>query len=180
MKPYSIFFISFLVVTAIERICTTFFVTSKYKGIVFERWTLYPLVFFHILIYIFCAIEYFFSYRKINPYVVLLGLILFILSFLLRKWSVKTLGEYESCHIEIKLPHKIIQQGPYKYLRNPRYIANMIEVISITLIANAYMAFIFALITYIPFTMYRAAREDKVMCREIGKDYINYRRKVNF
>lgn len=180
MKLYNILLIIFLILTASERIYSTFFLPSKCQGVVFEKWTVYPLVIFHVLIYIFSIIEHFLLTGMSNQLVIILGAILFICSFLLRKWSIKVLGEYESCHIEIRPLHKIIRHGPYKYSKNPRYIANVIEVLSVTLIANAYSTFIFALMTYLPFTIYRAIRENKIMTREIGEDYIKYKHKVIF
>ena len=181
MTLYNVLFLLFMIVMSIERVHTTFFVPQKgSKGIIFEKWTIYPLIIFHFLIGILCIVERLLSVNRANYYIITAGIILFVASFLLRKWSVKALGEYESCHIAIKPSHKVIQDGPYKYSRNPRYIANMIEVISLTLIANAYVTLIIALLTYIPSTIHRAVREDAIMARELGSDFLAYRKRIRF
>jgi protein-S-isoprenylcysteine O-methyltransferase Ste14 len=68
------------------------------------------------------------------------GAILTIAGSALRIWGVHTLGQYYSGHIEVWTGQNVIQSGPYRILRHPGYAGNILQVIGLPLVVNAYFA----------------------------------------
>lgn len=63
---------------------------------------------------------------------------IFLLAQILRVWCIKSLGFFWNTRI-IVLPHaKIIQKGPYKYIRHPNYVVVVAELIFLPLSFGAY------------------------------------------
>jgi protein-S-isoprenylcysteine O-methyltransferase Ste14 len=58
----------------------------------------------------------------------------------LRVWSVYTLSEYFSGHIEAFKGQPVIETGPYHLIRHPAYAGNMLQLIGMPLVVNAYGA----------------------------------------
>ena len=169
-------FICFLVM---ERIWETFYSTGDTKKHKLHGdWTL-PLVSIAYVIMVFGIIwEFFVIQREVNFSVVLLGLCMFVLSFLLRFYSMMTLKEQWSVHaVGVKKVKNVflVQTGPYKCIRHPIYLGVILEVLSIPLIWNTYFVFIFTCTVSVPLQIMRAYIEEKSTIRKLGQDYILYK-----
>jgi len=175
---FTYFFISFVAVMFVHRLCETFSKREKEKGKVFNRWTLYCLQVAHVLIIAGVVFEYFYLKPKINFYVTALGMFMFLFALIGRNWSIRTLGRYHSIHIEIRENHKLIKDGPYKYSRNPYYFCVIFEVMGLPLIANSYFVFLFALFVYVPLMGIRIYFEQKALEEKFTEEYLSYRREV--
>ncbi|MHA2263465.1 MAG: methyltransferase family protein [Candidatus Thorarchaeota archaeon] len=64
-------------------------------------------------------------------------LLILVFAFLIY-WGVRTLSFYQS----LGLKGKLITTGPYKYTRNPQYIALILFYISVILVSSSYLAFL--------------------------------------
>ena len=172
-------FVAFLAVYAIERVAElVYFQRRRIRGRVYDGWSLYLLSASHVGVVCLAAAEALGTGRSILMSAAILGYVGFIGSVALRWWTIATLDPYESAHIEIREPHPLIASGPYRYLRHPRYFANMIEVASIPLMGNAWFSLLLALLTYVPFTWVRLVREEKIMREKLGPVYESYLERV--
>lgn len=70
--------------------------------------------------------------------ITLFGVTLTLGGSALRVWSIATLGRYFSGHIETWQGQPVIEAGPYRWLRHPGYAGNILQVIGMPLILNAY------------------------------------------
>jgi protein-S-isoprenylcysteine O-methyltransferase Ste14 len=113
------------------------------------------------------------SYKfKINVFSIL-GIILFIISFLLRQYCKKVLGKYYSYGLQTSNEHKLIKTGIYKHIRHPVYAAMLIYTPAIPLIFSSLYGFLIMLII-IPFVFYRINIEEKMLAIQLGKEYEDY------
>jgi len=151
---------------------------KKVKGVKIAEWTwiafsvTYPLL-------IFGSVgEYFLIPRRINLWISGIGLGIVAVRIWLKWWAMLTLREYWSVHIEIRESHKLIKDGPYRYLRHPAYLSNLMEYLGIPLIANAYYTLIGVFLIYVPFNLIRLHLEEKELIRKFGEEYEDYRKKV--
>lgn len=180
-NPPDLFFTILLIigvsVIGYQRIYELFIThkNRKYGRIVF-RWTTFSIFISYILICIGALAEYFVVGRKINFTVVSLGLILYIAASIIRRHCIKILGVYHSMFIEFVEDHKVIKQGPYKYLRHPYYAAIFIELIGLTLLVNSYYATLSVFILFIPILILRIFLEEKWLVRNLGKNYLDYQK----
>jgi protein-S-isoprenylcysteine O-methyltransferase Ste14 len=52
---------------------------------------------------------------------VVAGIALIALGIALRAWSIATLGRFFQYHIEVQAEHRVVADGPYRYVRHPSY-----------------------------------------------------------
>lgn len=163
----------------VQRLIESYLPNSrKVKGVELARWTwiafsvTYPLLIFGSLG------EYFLIARTINLWVSGIGMALVGLRIWLKWWAIFTLSEYWSVQIEIRESHKLIKDGPYRYLRHPAYLSNLMEYLGVALIANAYYTLIGVLLIYLPLNLIRFRLEEKELIRKFGEEYEDYRKEV--
>lgn len=172
-------FLAFMFVMTTQRIWETFFKKlTKEKGCIQHRWTLFALTLVHASICILTVVEYLLIKRQLNVFMSALGLFLFLLSLFLRKWSIKALGKYHSVHIEIRDHHRLIKEGPYKYMRHPYYLSVMLELVGFPLIPNAYFSFLISLCFYFPLVFIRLYLEEIEMINKFGDSYDIYKNEI--
>ena len=99
------------------------------------------------------------------------GLILF--------WRVhKTLGKNWSPVLEIIKNHKLVIQGPYKYIRHPMYTQMWIGAICYGLISSNWIVGIVAFLTWSILYFIRLPEEEKMMIEHFGLEYKDYMKKT--
>lgn len=71
---------------------------------------------------------------------------------------------------------KLLQHGPYRYVRHPLYLAFLLVTIGFLLLALNYLLL---LLTWLPLLVFRQyAREEAEMLQRYGEDYRRYRLKT--
>ena len=65
---FTYFFLCFIAVMFVHRLCETFSKRKKERGKIFKRWTLYCLQMVHVLIIAGVVFEYFYLKPKTNIY----------------------------------------------------------------------------------------------------------------
>jgi len=172
-------FIFIIGAIAVQRVIESYLPNwKKVKGVKMAKWTwivfsvTYPLL-------IFGSIgEYFLIPRRINLWISGIGLGIVAVRIWLKWWAMLTLGDYWSVHIEIRESHKLIKDGPYRHLRHPAYLSNLMEYLGVPLIANAYYTLIGVFLIYLPLNLIRLYLEEKELIRKFGEEYEDYRKKV--
>lgn len=177
---YGWWLFGFICLLAIERIWETFYSAKERRPHKLHGdWTLPLVSIAYIILVLGIVLEFFLIPRTINYLIASVGLFLFVLSFLLRIWGIRTLKKQWSVHAVGAQKVKevfLVTAGPYKYVRHPVYVGIMVEVLSLPLIWNTYCAFIFALFVNVPLQIVRAHFEEKSSIRKLGEDYSHYRR----
>ena len=178
-------FNAFVIFIMLERIWETFF-TSKEKDIrqFHGDWTLVLTTFMYFIAGLTMIWEFFYI-NRINIFLTIIGLIIFLLSGILRFWAVKTLGNQWAVHAVGKSKiitdkHTLIKSGPYKYIRHPIYLGIMFELIGIALTVNAFYALMLILCINIPLYIQRAIYEEKTSLQRFGNEYRTYKNEVPF
>ena len=179
MDFYKILSIVFIIAIIVQRAWEMFLKKPPHKnGEIYYGWTLIILIITYNIV-ILCAIaEIFFVERTVKLDIRITGLSLLIIAFIIRNWSIATLGNFHSTNIEIKEGHSLIRRGPYKYLRHPYYLSVMIEVASIPLTVQSIYTFYLVFIIYIPCVLMRVYLEEQVLQRTFGEEYEDYKSKV--
>lgn len=114
----------------------------------------------------------YFSWRVI-------ALIVYLIFSWIQIWSFRTLGDYYSQEIAIKKDHKIVSKGPYKIIRHPQYLSQIIVDLAGAFATLSYILFPLALIQ-IPFLILRASEEEKLFRKYFSEDFEAYRKKTGF
>lgn len=178
-----ILFLLFMLFHAFERVWETFYTTKeKHADEIHGDWTLAVVTFAYLLL---CFLTIGETYTKVNNYNVAVtgfGLALYGISFRLRWWGMKSLGQQWAIHAvgAQKISRvRLIRIGAFKYIRHPIYLSIMIEVVSIPMVGNAFWGILFAVCINVPLQLLRLILEEKSSSRRFGDDYENYKKEVS-
>jgi len=125
---------------------------------------------------IFCIADFsrlhFTQISFLYPYINIIGLVLFTIGVLLRYFTLIEL---------LRLPaNKLPKSGIFQTCRHPRYLATIIQIISIPLVFSSYLGLILSL-TIGLFLAYKVMRaEEQSLTKQFKEDYINYQNNVPF
>ena len=137
----------------------------------------------YILFTVFLAviISFYFagaSMAMLPGWVFSLGIFLIILGIIIRQWSMIILGKYFSAVIGTHEGQKVIEKGPYKYIRHPSYTGALIIFIGLGLSLQSGAAVLTLILLFIIAYGYRISVEEKTLITELGEPYIEYKNRT--
>ena len=102
-----------------------------------------------------------------------IALALFMISSTIGTWAYSTLGLWTT----LGLGKRLITTGPYRYTRNPQYLADMLNIFVYMLLTNSWMVWITGLLGILlnllaPFT------EEPWLEAQFGVEYMEYKSRV--
>jgi len=108
-----------------------------------------------------------------------IGLVVYLVFSWIQVWSFKTLGDNYSQDIMVKKNHELITKGPFKIIRHPQYLCQILLDIGATAATLSYIVGGFALIE-IPIYIMRASMEDKLLSKHFAEKFSEYKKKSGF
>jgi len=108
-----------------------------------------------------------------------IGLSVYLVFSWVQVWSFKTLGDNYSQEIMIKKNHELITKGPFKIIRHPQYICQILLNLGATAATFSYIVGFFTLIE-IPIYIMRASLEDKLLAKYFTEKFSDYKKKSGF
>ncbi len=109
-----------------------------------------------------------------------IGLLLYIIFSWLQIKSYKTLGNYYTQDVAILKNHKLITNGPYKFIRHPQYLSQVLSDLGAGLAFASYLIIPIVLMVELPLFVLRAILEDKLLEKHLGEEYTNYKKSTPF
>ncbi len=163
-------------VAGFEKMWSTFFKTpERVKADAKKDWTTVSVGYSYIAIWYIAIFDYYFHLKdSINPYSVIIGLVIYAISIILRYWILHHLGNQWTVQVDEKLS----ETGPYKYARHPLYGEAFLEAIGIALIFGSLPAFLMATLIFIPLEIHRAYFEENFLKEIFGNEYTTYKSQV--
>jgi len=114
--------------------------------------------------------------KMLEPGVIYGGLVLFLVSCLIRWWGFKGIGKYFNPRVAIYENHRLVTAGAYKKIRHPLYLGSLLSFIAIPMVFNSWGALMIVLVTTVPALIYRINVEEDLLIRHFGDAYRNYMR----
>jgi protein-S-isoprenylcysteine O-methyltransferase Ste14 len=108
-----------------------------------------------------------------------IGLAVYLVFSWVQVWSFKSLGDNYSQEIMIKKNHELIIKGPFKIIRHPQYVCQILLNLGATAATFSYIVGFFTLIE-IPIYMMRASLEDKLLAKYFSEKFSDYKKKSGF
>jgi len=117
------------------------------------------------------------EYTSENQTIRVLGLAFYLVFSWVQIWATKVLGDNFSQDIAIKKDHHLIAIGPFKLVRHPQYLSQLLMDLGG---AAATLSFIIAPLALIqlPFLFLRASLEDKLLEKHFGENFRSYKKKT--
>ena len=105
------------------------------------------------------------------------GLILMAAGQLLRWWSIATLGRMFTVTVSIREDHRLIEQGPYRFVRHPSYAAILLVHLGAGLCFGNALTLAILVLPVAAALLYRMHVEEAVLVHELGPSYVDYMRR---
>ena len=121
------------------------------------------------------TLEYIIEYNSIRY----IGLAVYLIFSWVQIWAFKSLGENYSQDILIKKNHQLVTKGPFRIIRHPQYISQILVDLGGAAATLSYIVAPIAIIQ-IPFILLRASVEDKLMAKHFGNEFSSYKKKSGF
>jgi protein-S-isoprenylcysteine O-methyltransferase Ste14 len=117
------------------------------------------------------------EYTSENQTIRVIGLAFYLAFSWVQIWSTKVLGDNFSQDIAIKKDHHLVAIGPFKFVRHPQYLSQLLMDFGG---AAATLSFILAPLALIqlPFLFMRASLEDKLLEKHFGESFRVYKKKT--
>jgi protein-S-isoprenylcysteine O-methyltransferase Ste14 len=106
------------------------------------------------------------------------GIIVMILGIIFRQWSIAVLGRFFSGTVSTQEGQKVVENGPYKYIRHPSYTGALLILIGIGLALQSWGAVITLVFLFSLAYGYRIHIEEKVLIKELGDPYVEYKKRT--
>jgi protein-S-isoprenylcysteine O-methyltransferase Ste14 len=105
---------------------------------------LFPLTYLGVIgSFLLPPLEFALWPRPLSWQVVTAGFVLVIFGTWLRYRAIDALGEHLSTHVEIRPGHKLVDHGPFRYVRNPGSTGALLFMLGAALILHAYLSIIY-------------------------------------
>ena len=105
-----------------------------------------------------------------------LGFILISIGILMKYWCMYCLKEFFVEDIQVQKNHKIIQQGPYRFLRHPSYLGAWLRLFGISIFMQCKMGVMWIIFIVIPIYAYRIFLEELMLSQSFGAEYKEYQK----
>lgn len=147
---------------------------STMRGKIISQWSLPAMIMAGCLVMIAGYAEYFIRWPKFSLWLFCVGLLVSLAGFALRAAAARAIGALWSIHIEIREHHRIVETGPFRWVRHPIYVSLLIDVLGGVMILQSWAALLVFVLGYFPIVMWRLQREERAMLDNLGAEYRDY------
>jgi len=95
--------------------------------------------------------------------VAIAGIVLFVFGIVWRLVAIRTLGKFYSHRVRQVSGHKIVDTGPYRFMRHPAYTGMLISHLGFVLFFYNHIALALLLVFFIPTVVARILVEEKML-----------------
>jgi Putative protein-S-isoprenylcysteine methyltransferase len=105
-----------------------------------------------------------------------LGIAAMAAGIVFRQWAIAVLGRFFSGVIGVQDQQKVVKSGPYRWIRHPSYTGVLIFIVGMGLALQSWAAVLANIAVFAIAYGSRIYIEEKVLVRELGEDYVEYRK----
>jgi protein-S-isoprenylcysteine O-methyltransferase Ste14 len=122
--------------------------------------------------------QYFFSSGKFYPALVVPSLLLCLAGIILRTWSKMVLGRFYTFAIDLVEGHRVLAEGPYRFVRHPLYLGTFLAIAGLPLLTQSWATVWFLTLPTALVYSLRLFKEEAYLVRHLGADYQTYGRRT--
>ena len=102
------------------------------------------------------------------------GLATYLFGVAYASWAAISLGRFYAPTVQVQFDHRVIDKGPYRFIRHPRYAGGLLAFLGLGLALQSWAAVLTLLILIGLGYVYRIRVEEKFLIAQLGNDYIEY------
>jgi len=95
-----------------------------------------------------------------------------------RYWAIRNLGEYFTRVVQVSADQKVIERGPYRYIRHPSYTGSIVACLGVALSLRSLVSVACLMLPVLAALGYRMAIEERALCQSLGEPYRAYMRRT--
>jgi protein-S-isoprenylcysteine O-methyltransferase Ste14 len=119
------------------------------------------------------------THIDLNFYVLnALSLVFLLAGISWRTWAILTLGRFFTTNVAVRTGHKVIRQGPYRWMRHPSYTGGLTSFFGLGLAFANWLSLAVLMILIVIVYIYRMNVEEKVLIASLGDEYLEYSRQT--
>ena len=123
------------------------------------------------------VLDHSYGLSPVAPWVSVLGNLVVVLSFLFIFWVVKV-NSFAASNIRVEASQKVIDTGPYAYVRHPMYAAAIWLFVGIPLALGSWWS-IGLIVLVVPVLLWRLLDEERILDRDLP-GYTEYKQRVRY
>ena len=105
------------------------------------------------------------------------GVVLALAGIAVRQYAVATLGRYFTTRVMTSPNQRVVDVGPYRYVRHPSYTGLLLTMFGVLLCQTNWLSLACFLLA-LPGFAYRIGVEEGALARAIGQPYVDYMRRT--
>ena len=102
------------------------------------------------------------------------GLVLILAAVALRIWTRAHLRGLYSGHVEVQVGHRLVQSGPYLFVRHPGYTGFLLMTLGVAIGYSSLIGLAAVLVLLLPGLAYRMQVEERLLIEQFGEEYRAY------
>ncbi|HIH03492.1 MAG TPA: isoprenylcysteine carboxylmethyltransferase family protein [Methanoregulaceae archaeon] len=106
------------------------------------------------------------------------GVVLMVAGILVRQWAFFTLGRFFTLTVSVQENQKVVDNGPYRFIRHPSYSGMFLTVTGIGVALQSWAGTLVIAVLAGLAIGYRIRIEEKFLISELGDDYIRYMKRT--
>ena len=106
------------------------------------------------------------------------GVALFVVGLWLRFWAIGHLGRFFTVDVAIAQDHRVVDDGPYRYVRHPSYSALLLEYAGIGCTLGSVTGWLVIMLPVFVVLLYRVRLEEAALAGALGEPYHAYMRRT--
>jgi protein-S-isoprenylcysteine O-methyltransferase Ste14 len=114
-----------------------------------------------------------------EDWIVWSGIALTTLGVAVAIWARYSIGQYWSARVTLKEGHRVIRSGPYAWVRHPIYTGMLLGAVGTAVVIGEWRGVVAVAIIFVAHS-YKALREEALLTRELGEEYVSYRGSTGF
>jgi protein-S-isoprenylcysteine O-methyltransferase len=112
------------------------------------------------------------------PAVRICGLCIYVLGFILRFYSIFYLGRFFTTSVTIAADHRVIDSGPYRFIRHPSYTGIFMLYLGICLCIGNWATTLIIIVPIFCAFLWRMHVEEIALREALGEPYANYMKRT--
>ena len=104
----------------------------------------------------------------------LVGFLLFLGGLIWRWYSIGYLGRYFTVDVSISAEHKLIDSGPYRYIRHPTYTGALLAFFGLGFCFGNWLSILFMTVPIIAAFLWRIRIEERALTDALDEEYRAY------
>ena len=102
------------------------------------------------------------------------GSLTFVFGTMVRWWAIHHLGRFFTVDVAISVTHRVIDSGPYRWVRHPSYTGLMMQFLGLALCLNNPLSLLIIMVPITSVLIHRIMVEEAALTSALGNSYVAY------